>query len=315
VSKERKGGAVRKPAWLKIRLSTNDAFRHVNSTVRRGALHTVCEEARCPNQHECWGSGTATFMILGEVCTRACGFCAVTSGKPGALNRSEPEQVAGAVARLGIRFAVITSVDRDDLEDLGAGAFAETVRAVRAKNPGTEVEVLIPDFGGRQDLLAMIVDADPLVVGHNTEVVRRLYPEIRFRHTYERSLGVLRSAARLKRERQVVKSGLMVGLGEEDREVRELLDDLREAGVEAVTIGQYLRPTPKHHDVVRFVPPEVFQAWKEYAESLGFLHVESGPLVRSSYHAERIIDKLRAPSPPRTSLPGLDASRSLGVRP
>jgi len=292
VSEKGKAAAARKPEWLKIRLSTNDAYRHVKSTVRRGALHTVCEEARCPNQHECWGAGTATFMILGDVCTRACGFCAVTSGRPGALDRREPAEVAEAVAALGVRFAVITSVDRDDLEDLGAGAFAETVRVVRERNPGAEVEVLIPDFDGREDLLQIIIDAGPLVIGHNTEVVRRLYPEIRFRHTYERSLGVLRSAARLKKERQVVKSGLMVGLGEEDHEVRELLRDLREAGVEAVTVGQYLRPTPKHHEVVRFVPPETFEEWKEYAESLGFLHVQSGPLVRSSYRAEQITGKI-----------------------
>jgi len=283
---------LRKPPWLKIRLSTNEAFRGVRHTVREGGLHTVCEEARCPNQHECWGAGTATFIILGDVCTRACGFCAVTSGRPAKLNENEPREVAEAIRALDLRYAVLTSVDRDDLDDLGAGAFAETVRQVRAVNPKCEVEVLIPDFDDREELVCLIVDADPLVIGHNTEVVPRLYPKIRFRHTYERSLGVLGTAARLRKPHQVVKSGFMVGLGEEDHEVDGLLADLREAGAEAVTIGQYLRPTEKHHDVIRYVPPETFELYREMAIARGFVHVESGPLVRSSYHAERIADKI-----------------------
>jgi lipoic acid synthetase len=283
-----------RPPWLKVRLETNEAFRTVRSAVGGRALHTVCEEARCPNQHECWGGGTATFLILGEVCTRACGFCAVTSGRPLALDRAEPEAVAEAVAGLGLRFAVITSVDRDDLPDLGAAAFAKTVRCVRERNPSSEVEVLIPDFDGREELLRAVIDSGPLVIGHNTEVVPRLYPRIRFRHTYERTRGVLCTASRIKSTRQVVKSGLMVGLGEEDREVEDLLADLYEAGVEAVTIGQYLQPTKKHHPVVRYVPPETFEEWRNIATRIGFLHVESGPLVRSSYHAERIIGKLAA---------------------
>ncbi|MFH1679841.1 MAG: lipoyl synthase [Candidatus Eisenbacteria bacterium] len=281
-----------KPSWLKVRLRTNETFREVSAALAGGVLHTVCEEARCPNRHECWGNGTATFLILGETCTRACGFCAVASGRPKALDPEEAAGVAEAVWRLQLRFAVITSVDRDELPDLGAGAFAETVRRVRERNPDCEVEVLIPDFDGREDLLRITVEADPLVIGHNVEVVKRLYPKVRFRHTYERSLGVLRTAARIKKPHQTVKSGFMVGLGEEDLEVEELLRDLRGAGAEAVTIGQYLRPTKKHHPVVRFVPPETFARWKELAIGLGFLHAESGPLVRSSYHAEQIARKI-----------------------
>ncbi|MBM3321419.1 MAG: lipoyl synthase [Candidatus Eisenbacteria bacterium] len=283
----------KRPSWLKVRFETNDVFREVSAAVGGDRLHTVCEEARCPNRHECWGSGTATFLILGGICTRACGFCAVTSGRPDALDLEEPFAVAEAVARLRLRFAVITSVDRDDLPDLGAGAFAETLRRVREKNPGCEVEVLIPDFDGREDLLRAVVEADPLVVGHNVETVKRLYPKIRFRHAYERSLGVLRTASRIKSPRQIVKSGLMVGLGEEDGEVDELLGDLAEAGVRAVTIGQYLQPTKKHHPVIRFVPPETFERWKNLAIDLGFVHAESGPLVRSSYRAERIVETIR----------------------
>jgi lipoic acid synthetase len=282
----------KRPSWLKVRFETNDAFREVSAAIGGDRLHTVCEEARCPNRHECWGSGTATFLILGGICTRACGFCAVTSGRPAALDPEEPSAVAEAVARLRLRFAVITSVDRDDLPDLGAGAFAETVRRVRERNLGCEVEVLVPDFDGREDLLRAVVEADPLVVGHNVEVVKRLYPKIRFRHAYERSLGVLRTAARIKSPRQIVKSGLMVGLGEEEGEVDELLGDLAGAGARAVTIGQYLQPTKKHHPVVRFIPPETFERWRNLAIDLGFVHAESGPLVRSSYRAERIVETL-----------------------
>ncbi|RPJ42906.1 MAG: lipoyl synthase [Candidatus Latescibacterota bacterium] len=296
---------VPRPPWLKIRLETGAAFREVRSTLRGGELHTVCEEARCPNQHECWGNGTATFLILGEICTRACGFCAVTSGRPAPLDPNEPDEVAEAVARLGLRFAVITAVDRDDLADLGAGAFARTVQRVRERNPDCEVEVLIPDFDGREDLLREVIEAGPIVVGHNTEVVPRLYPRIRFRHTFERTLGVLAAAARLKQPRQIVKSGLMVGIGEEDGEVEDLLRALRGAGVEAVTIGQYLQPTKKHHPVVRYVHPETFDAWRDFALRIGFLHVESGPLVRSSYRAERIVGAIGAgrPSAPRSTRP------------
>lgn len=292
MSDAKSAGPGRKPEWLKIRLSTSDVFGDVRRTLAKGRLFTVCEEAKCPNQHECWSAGTATFMILGGVCTRACGFCAVTSGRPAPLDPTEADETADAVARLGLRYAVITSVDRDDLEDLGAGAFAATVRRVREKNPTCGVEVLIPDFDGREDLLRLVVEAGPAVIGHNTEVVKRLYPEIRFRHTYERSLGVLAAASRIKNADQVVKSGFMVGLGEEDGEVDELLRDLRAAGVEAVTIGQYLRPTPKHHEVVRYVTPETFDRYRRMAERLGFAHVQSGPLVRSSYRAETILDAL-----------------------
>ncbi|MBN1827224.1 MAG: lipoyl synthase [Candidatus Eisenbacteria bacterium] len=282
-----------KPPWLKIRLGVKESYGAVRGALRSRGLCTVCEEARCPNHQECWNAGTATFLILGEICTRACAFCAVTSGRPAPPDAAEPERVAGAAAEMGLRFVVVTSVDRDDLPDRGAGHFAETVRWIRERIPGAEVEVLIPDFDGEEDLLRPVIEAGPLVIGHNTETVERLYPTVRFKHTYARSLGVLRTAVRIKRPRQVVKSGLMVGLGERDDEVEKLLRDLRDAGCEAVTIGQYLRPDRKHADVVRYVEPERFEAWRAYAESLGFLHAESGPLVRSSYRAEAIVGVLK----------------------
>ena len=283
-----------KPPWLKIRLGVKESYGEVRGALKSRRLHTVCEEARCPNHQECWNAGTATFLLLGEICTRSCAFCAVTSGRPAAPDREEPARIAEASAEMGLRFVVLTSVDRDDLPDGGAAHFAETVRRIRERIPGVEVEVLIPDFDGREDLLRRVIDAGPLVIGHNTETVERLYPSVRFKHTYARSLGVLRSAARSKSPRQVVKSGLMVGLGEKDEEVETLLCDLREAGCEAVTIGQYLRPDRKHADVVRYVEPERFDAWRDYARNLGFLHVESGPLVRSSYRAEAIVGVLKA---------------------
>ena len=282
-----------KPPWLKIRLGVKEPYGSVRGALKSRRLHTVCEEARCPNHQECWNAGTATFLILGDVCTRSCAFCAVTSGKPAPPDPEEPVRVAEASAEMGLRFVVVTSVDRDDLPDKGAAHFAETVRRIRERIDGAEVEVLIPDFDGREDLLRVVVDAEPLVIGHNTETVERLYPSVRFKHTYARSLGVLRSAARIKSPRQVVKSGLMVGLGERDEEVEKLLRDLRETGCEAVTIGQYLRPDRKHADVDRYVEPERFDAWREYARELGFLHVESGPLVRSSYRAAAIQEELR----------------------
>lgn len=281
-----------KPDWLKIRIGTNAGYAPVRSALSSRGLYTVCEEARCPNHQECWNSGTATVMILGDVCTRSCAFCAVTSGRPKPLDKKEPVRVAAAVAEMGLRYVVITSVDRDDLDDLGSGAFAETVRELRERIPGVEVEVLIPDFNEREDLLRSVIDSGPRVIGHNMETVRRLYPKVRFRHDYDRSLGVLRSASRLKEKRGAVKSGLMVGLGESDEEVIELMRDLRDAGCDALTIGQYLRPTRKHPEVSRYVEPEKFEEWKSVALGIGFIHVESGPLVRSSYRAERILNTL-----------------------
>lgn len=281
---------VRKPPWLKIRLQTDEAYRDVRTAVGRGELHTVCEEAKCPNLHECWNAGTATFMILGDTCTRACAFCAVTSGKPKLPDPGEPERVAAAVARLGIRFAVVTSVDRDDLPDYGSAIFAATVEAIRRRNPQCEVEVLIPDFQGSEKALTRVIDAGPLVIGHNVEVVSRLYPEVRFNVKYENALDVLRTIARLRRSGQLVKTALMTGIGEEDHEVEELLRDVRDAGCDVINIGQYLRPTRNHRKVYRYVHPDQFARWKEFALSLGFVHVESGPLVRSSYHSERVLE-------------------------
>ncbi len=293
-------GIRRKPDWLKIRLQTNSAYREVRSAIGKGALNTVCEEARCPNLHECWSAGTATFMILGGICTRACAFCAVTSGRPAAIDPNEPERVADAVDQLGIKYCVITSVDRDDLHDLGVEAFAQTVEAVRRRKPACEVEVLIPDFQGREEAIQRIIDAGALVIGFNMEVVERLYPDVRFKHEYQSSLNVLRTAGRLKRDYQVVKTAAMVGIGEEDYEVDELIRDVRDTGCEAMAIGQYLMPTPKHRDVYRFVHPDQFARWKELGDSLGFKHFESGPLVRSSYRAERILEFVDRRSPKAT---------------
>ncbi len=291
-SAEHAGEMLRKPPWLKIRLRTDEAYGEVRSAVGAGALHTVCEEARCPNLHECWSAGTATFMILGEICTRSCAFCAVTSGKPAPLDPDEPERVAEAVERLGLRFAVITSVDRDDLDDLGAGAFGATVEAIRRRNPNCEVEVLIPDFQGREEALRRIVESGPLVLGHNVEVVPRLYPEVRFNVKYENALRVLAALARLKKPRQLVKTAIMVGIGEEDGEVDDLIREVRGAGCDVIHIGQYLRPTRKHRRLFRYVHPDTFARWKESALSLGFTHVESGPLVRSSYRSERVLESV-----------------------
>lgn len=288
---------LRKPEWLKVKLATNPAYANVRATIGKGALNTVCEEANCPNINECWSAGTATFMILGEICTRACAFCTVTSGRPFALDPHEPGKVAEAVEKLGIKFAVITSVDRDDLDDLGAEAFAQTVEAVRTRNPECEVEVLIPDFQGRPDALQRIIDSGALVLGFNMEVVASLYTDIRFKHTYEGSLNVLRTLAKLKHPWQTVKTAAMAGIGETDDEMYRLLDDIRATGTEAVAIGQYLRPTKKHRPIDRFVTPDTFAKWKEYADSIGFIHAVAGPLVRSSYRAERILENVDRRSP------------------
>ena len=279
-----------RPDWLRIRLATPASYHQVRNLVDRLGLHTVCQEARCPNIYECWGEhGTATFMILGDVCTRRCGFCAVTSGRPEpGVDPLEPEHVAEAVAVMGLRHAVITSVDRDDLPDGGAGHFARVIEAIHEKNAGTAVEVLTPDFRGVPDALDSVLAAAPEVFSHNTETVPRLYRRARPGSRYDRTLGLLAEASRRRDAGEYagrVKTGIMVGIGERPDEVSATLQDIRDAGVEILTIGQYLQPTPKHLPVDRWVHPDEFAAYREEALSLGFAHCESGPLVRSSYHA------------------------------
>jgi len=288
-------GVDRRPPWLTVRAPVGEGVDRVGALMRRQALVTVCEEARCPNQGECWNAGTATFMILGDTCTRACAFCAVKSGRRGGdVDRDEPRRVGETVARLGLRHAVVTSVDRDDLPDGGASIFAATIREIRRCSPGTTVEVLTPDFQGDLDALAAVMAERPEIFNHNMETVARLYPRVRPKSGYRRSLGVLRAAARMEPGSRT-KSGLMVGLGEEVEEVRQLLRDLRSHEVQIVTIGQYLRPTLKHHPLIRFWHPDEFAALRAYGMELGFAHVESGPLVRSSYHAAQ---QLGAPAGP-----------------
>ncbi|HME70988.1 MAG TPA: lipoyl synthase [Myxococcota bacterium] len=280
-----------RPAWLKVRLRMTPQFEAVARTVNEQNLHTVCLSAACPNLGECWARGTATFMIGGNHCTRRCGFCDVTTARPAPLDPLEPERVAKAVAALGLGFAVITAVARDDLLDGGAAHMAATIRALRRGSPGTGVEVLIPDYKGREEDLRAVLQAGPDVVNHNLETVERLQRRVRPAARYERSLGLLKRAAELRPE-IATKSGLMLGLGEHDAEVEAALGDLRRAGVALLTIGQYLRPSPQHLPVERFVPPSEFESWGERARALGFRDVASGPLVRSSYHAERLAGRL-----------------------
>ena len=279
---------LRKPEWLKIRLSHTDGYSVTGDVVREGLLHTICSSGRCPNQCECWARGTATFMIGGDICTRSCRFCATKTGRPLPLDAMEPDRVALSVKKLGLRHCVITSVDRDDLPDGGAAHWAATVKAIRGHNPGTTVELLIPDFDGKAGLLDVIIEAGADIVGHNIETTRRLTPQVRSRARYELSLGVLRYLAD---HGQRVKSGLMVGLGESDQEVIETLSDLRDAGCSIVTIGQYLQPTLRHHRLERYVHPDTFAAYKSRAESMGFDFVASAPMVRSSYMAEQALVK------------------------
>ena len=282
---------ARRPEWLKITIRTDESFRQLRGMVGELRLNTVCQEARCPNIYECWNAGTATFMILGDTCTRSCGFCNVHSGRPRpGVDAGEPARVAEAVARLSLRHAVITSVDRDDLPDGGARHFAEVLASIRERTPSCAVEVLTPDFKNKPGALDVVLDAAPAVFAHNVETVPRLYRPVRPGSTYRGSVGLLAAAAaRRDRERSAlrVKSSIIVGLGEEDGEVLEVMRDLREAGVDVVTLGQYLQPTPAHLPVARFAHPDTFAMFRERGEAMGFLHVESGPLVRSSYHAER----------------------------
>jgi lipoic acid synthetase len=279
-------GKESRPDWLKVRLPQGERYFGLKNLVREQKLNTVCEDARCPNIGECWGAGTATFMILGDVCTRSCRFCAVKTGLPPQYDTDEPRRVAEAIKNLSLRYAVITSVDRDDLDDGGAFIFAETIRKTREACEGIRIEVLIPDFRGSADSLRIVVEARPDVLAHNVETVPRLYPIARAGSRYRRSLELLHRAKSLDKA-MTTKSSVMLGLGERRDEVLEVLNELREVGVDIVTLGQYLRPTRDNLPVERFYTPQEFAAFRAYADSLGFRHVESGPLVRSSYHAER----------------------------
>jgi lipoic acid synthetase len=274
----------KKPKWLKVKLPTGEAYKNVRNLVSEHKLHTICESGNCPNMGECWGAGTATFMILGNVCTRSCGFCAVATGRPDKVDVFEPARVANSVKLMEVKHAVITSVDRDDLKDGGAEIWVSTVKAIRRKSPGTTLETLIPDFAGKWENLQQIIDVAPEIVSHNIETVRRLTKAIRIQAKYNRSLEVL---LRLKQGGMKTKSGLMLGLGESDEEVLETMEDLRSVNVDIMTIGQYLQPTPKHAAVENFINPDKFSLFKEEGLKMGFKFVESGPLVRSSYHAEK----------------------------
>ncbi|WP_456277804.1 lipoyl synthase [Bacillus sp. AK128] len=281
---------VRKPDWLKIKLNTNENYTGLKKMMREKNLHTVCEEARCPNIHECWAvRKTATFMILGDVCTRACRFCAVKTGLPNELDWKEPERVADSVQLMGLKHAVITAVARDDLKDGGAAVFAETVRAIRRKNPFTSIEVLPSDMNGVYENLKLLMDAKPDILNHNIETVRRLSDRVRARAKYDRSLEFLRRAKEMQPEIPT-KSSIMVGLGETKEDIIETMDDLRANNVDIMTIGQYLQPTKKHLKVQKYYHPDEFLELKEIALGKGFSHCESGPLVRSSYHADEQVN-------------------------
>ena len=275
---------VPKPKWLRVKLPTGQAYKEVRDIVSEHKLHTICESGHCPNMGECWGAGTATFMILGNICTRSCGFCNVATGKPLEADPFEPGRVANSVKLMNVKHAVITSVDRDDLTDGGSEIWAQTVRAIRHQSPGTTLETLIPDFAGKWENLARIIQVAPEVVSHNLETVRRLTKEVRIQAKYDRSLEVLR---RLRQAGIKTKSGVMLGLGESFEEVVETMDDLRSVDCQILTLGQYLQPTPKHLPVVEFIHPDTFAELKKIGLEKGFRYVESGPLVRSSYHAEK----------------------------
>lgn len=289
---ERRG----RPPWLRVRYRETPEFERVRGLVRELALHTVCESAACPNLGECWGAGTATFMIGGDRCTRRCRFCDVATARPLPLDPGEPDRVARAVAALGLRFAVVTAVARDDLPDGGAAHFAATVRAIRRRAPGCRVEVLVPDFKGSREAIRTVLDAEPDVFDHNVETVARLQRRVRPQARYERSLEVLRVARELRPDIPT-KTGIMLGLGETEEEIRATLRDIRGTGCELLTIGQYLRPGPAHLPVERWVPPEEFARWAEEARALGFREVAAGPLVRSSYRAERLARAVLAEGP------------------
>jgi lipoic acid synthetase len=279
-----------RPPWLKVRFPAGGNYERLRLLMREQDLHTVCEEARCPNIGDCWSRGTATFMILGDTCTRSCGFCAVRTGRPGTLDTAEPRRVALAIQRMELKHAVITSVNRDELADGGAGIFAETIRWTRRLSPETTVEVLIPDFKGDWEALATVLAARPEILNHNTETVPRLYRLVRPQAVYTRSLELLRRAREID-PGTLTKSGVMVGLGETKEELLSVFEALREAGVDVLTVGQYLRPTPTHLPVVRYWEPSQFDELRSAAKAIGFRHVEAGPLVRSSYHADEQVPR------------------------
>jgi lipoic acid synthetase len=283
--------AGERPPWLRVRVRMTPAFEAVQRAVREHELHTVCASAACPNLGECWARGTATFMIGGNLCTRSCGFCDVATGRPAPLDAGEPERVAKAVEQLGLAFAVITCVARDDLPDGGAGQMAATVRAIRRRTPEIGIEVLIADYKGSEAALRLVLDANPDVLNHNLETVERLTRKVRLAARYDRSLALLRRAGELRPEIPT-KSGLMLGLGESEAELERALADLHAAGVRLLTLGQYLQPSPAHLPVERWVTPAEFDAWAERARALGFREVAAGPLVRSSYHAERLAGRI-----------------------
>lgn len=275
---------IGKPKWLRVKLPTGESYREVRRLVDKHKLNTICESGSCPNMGECWGEGTATFMILGNICTRSCGFCAVKTGRPNAVDLMEPSRVADSVKLMKVKHAVLTSVDRDDLADGGADIWVETVNEIRKQSPQTTLETLIPDFTGKWENLQKIIDVAPEIVSHNLETVRRLTKEVRIQAKYDRSLELL---FRLKKGGMKTKSGVMLGLGETDEEVIETMEDLRNVKVDILTLGQYLQPTPKHLFVQNFITPEKFQFYKELGLKMGYRYVESGPLVRSSYRAEK----------------------------
>ncbi len=275
---------LKKPDWLRVKLPIGESYRHVRGLVDHYKLHTICESGNCPNMGECWGAGTATFMILGNTCTRSCGFCAVATGKPEPLDWDEPQRVAEAIHLMKVKHAVITSVDRDEIKDGGSIIWHNTIKAVKALNPGTTLETLIPDFKGEKENIQRIIDAAPEVVSHNIETVERLTKQVRIQAKYWRSMEVIRT---LKAGGMRTKSGIMLGLGEKKEEVIQTITDLRDNGCDVITIGQYLQPTKNHLPVQRFVHPDEFAEYREIGYNLGLDYVESGPLVRSSYHSER----------------------------
>lgn len=274
----------RKPEWLKVKLPTGEEYRKVRELVSTHKLHTICTSGNCPNMGECWGAGTATFMILGNICTRSCGFCAVATGRPQLVDTNEPERVAESVRLMGVKHCVITSVDRDDLKDGGSTIWAETIRAIRIISPGTTLETLVPDFQGKWENLQRVIDERPEVISHNMETVRRLTRQVRVQAKYDRSLEAL---SRISSAGIRTKSGIMLGLGEKEEELLESMQDLVKAGVSILTLGQYLQPTRSHLPVAEYIHPDTFARYKAIGKEMGFRYVESGPLVRSSYHAEK----------------------------
>ncbi len=278
----------RKPDWLKIRLPQSSKYSDVHKIIEDNHLHTICTSGKCPNLGECWDRGTATLMILGDICTRACKFCAVKTGKPLPLDLNEPKKIARSVKSLNLKHVVLTSVDRDDLSDGGAQIWAETVSEIKKLNPLTTIETLIPDFNGAVDLINIVINSKPEVISHNLETVKRLTPQIRSRAKYQTSLEVIKQ---ISDSGIISKSGIMVGLGETFNEVIDVMDDLRSVNCKVLTIGQYLQPTPKHADVIDYIHPDIFKEWKKIGTEKGFDFVESSPLVRSSYHAEKHILK------------------------